>query len=282
LREMLAAPCFFGQYNRFIMRNKAKNRLQCKKFSCVNRNFFASNENKGEIKNSKYQYTLLLKPNGHPPRSGLFVCDFLDKIDLFGARVLDVGIGESAILSIHAVFAGAQEVVGIDIDCEAIKWAKKNIGENNLNGKVTVKNISIEDFKDSKKFDYVISNPPQMPAKKIVSTHDDGGRDGRRYIKKIIKFSSKSLNTGGALLLTAFDFLGVVDRYGEAETICTLLQNFGFRIESLGSYIKTARRGSYTEKSLPWIKKIYPRYRVERNSSGKIVYKMFVIEARKA
>ncbi len=52
-----------------------------------------------------------------------------------GEDVLDVGTG-SGILAIYAAKLGARRVVGIDVDVEAVRWAKRNLSFNSLEGHV--------------------------------------------------------------------------------------------------------------------------------------------------
>ncbi len=52
-----------------------------------------------------------------------------------GANMLDVGTG-SGILAIYGVILGAERVVAIDIDEDALRWAKKNAIFNNSEAKI--------------------------------------------------------------------------------------------------------------------------------------------------
>jgi len=61
---------------------------------------------------------------------------------------LDVGTG-SGILSIYAVKCGYNEVLGIDIDPDALKWAEKNLILNNMQGIVSLSEVPVNKLKKS-------------------------------------------------------------------------------------------------------------------------------------
>lgn len=72
----------------------------------------------------------------------------------FGPEVLDVGTG-TAILALLASYAGAKNLMGIDVDPEAIRVARDNVEQN------LVANVEISSFELSeigRKFDMVIAN----------------------------------------------------------------------------------------------------------------------------
>jgi ribosomal protein L11 methyltransferase len=70
-------------------------------------------------------------------------------------HVLDVGSG-SGILSIAAARLGAAEVLGLDIDGEAVKNARENVMQNRVSDIVEIRKGSIGDVR--KRFDVVVAN----------------------------------------------------------------------------------------------------------------------------
>jgi ribosomal protein L11 methyltransferase len=72
-----------------------------------------------------------------------------------GLSVLDVGTG-SGILSIAAAQLGASEVLGLEIDGEAVKNATENVERNHVSDIVKVKKGRIGDVQ--KRFDVVVAN----------------------------------------------------------------------------------------------------------------------------
>lgn len=69
--------------------------------------------------------------------------------------VLDYGCG-SGILGIAAVKFGAKNVVGVDIDKNAVRAAKFNVEQNSVAEKMQV--FSVEEFSQNQKFDIVVAN----------------------------------------------------------------------------------------------------------------------------
>ncbi len=57
--------------------------------------------------------------------------------------MLDVGTG-SGILALYAALRGAERILGIDIDPEALRWAKRNVRLNGLSAAVELASIPVE------------------------------------------------------------------------------------------------------------------------------------------
>jgi len=72
-----------------------------------------------------------------------------------GSNVLDVGTG-SGILAITAAKFSAKNVVGVDIDPEAVKVARKNIRFNKVSGNVKITAKPLEEIKG--KFSVIFAN----------------------------------------------------------------------------------------------------------------------------
>lgn len=61
--------------------------------------------------------------------------------------MLDVGTG-SGILAIYAAMLGARNIVAIDTDPEAVRWANRNIALNNLHNPIEISNKPLELWKN--------------------------------------------------------------------------------------------------------------------------------------
>lgn len=234
-----------------------------------------------KIENSKLDYVLRIKQNGYLPKTGILLCYYLNSISVKDLNVLDIGTGETAIFAIHLAKMGAKMVAAIDLDYSAVRWARKNIKMNNLSKKVIIKKIALQKYKPDFKFDLIISNPPQMPVKKFHSLHDDGGYDGKFYIRQIIKFAAVYLNNDGVLIFTTFDFLGVDRSYNNQPSLYDLFRKYSFVPKIVEQYERTIKSLSYTAKNIQWIKTQFPQYRFSKNDKGLPTHKIFVISAKK-
>ncbi|MEM5879495.1 MAG: METTL5 family protein [Candidatus Aenigmatarchaeota archaeon] len=123
--------------------------------------------------------------------------------DIRGKRVVDFGCG-SGRLAIGAALLGAREVVGIDIDEDAIKQAKENLktAENLTGRKLKVKFVCCDVEKWKGNCDTVLQNPPfgikgiysdkiflekaLTSAKRIYSLHRNGRKETRDFIIKFV------------------------------------------------------------------------------------------------
>jgi len=62
-----------------------------------------------------------------------------------GWSMLDVGTG-SGILAIYGAKRGAERIVAVDIDPEALRWAERNIGLNGLPGRIDLTERPVQDL----------------------------------------------------------------------------------------------------------------------------------------
>ena len=122
--------------------------------------------------------------------------------------VLDIGTGSGAIAIAIAKHSGAK-VTAVDISLEALKVAKQNAKNNNVNVKF-VKSDLFDGLGRFAKFEVIVSNPPYIPTKDIdslddeVKKHDpilalDGGITGLEFYKKIIDEAPKKLKANGKI-----------------------------------------------------------------------------------
>ena len=120
-------------------------------------------------------------------------------------------------------------VDALDISPLALEIAQKNATK--LNGQINCIEFDLcKDWNNTikKKYDVIVSNPPYWNASKILSNPEvvndnpliafNGGEDGLKFIKLIIKNSPKYLKSGGRLFLE-------MDPDQEKEIIGLLQQN---------------------------------------------------------
>ena len=111
-------------------------------------------------------FRLTIGPTVFHPRVFLtseFFAGFIDRLDLAGKRVADVGTG-TGILALTAARAGAADVVAIDINPNAVEAASENARANGLDERVrAVRSDLLAEVPLEPKFDVIISNPPLFP-----------------------------------------------------------------------------------------------------------------------
>ncbi len=228
-------------------------------------------------KNSKgaMNFELIIKPGGFIPKSGLFLSKSLEGY-VINKSILEIGTGETGVISIFCSKAGAKKVTAVDIDGDAIKWARYN-GEVNKTSNISLyKSDKFENVHG--KYDFIVTNPPQMPMLS-GSLHDSGGKNGRETIDLIITNAKQHLNKNGSFFLLVFDFLNVEKPYGDGITIFELLRQNGFEPHVIAETKREVRPGGETFKSLEYVKKIYPKYKFIEGENSRLFYKMLIVKA---
>ena len=104
--------------------------------------------------------------------------------DIAGRSVMDLGCG-NGILSIGAKLLGAEKVVGIDVDPEAVKVATENA--NSLSLDVTFEVRKVEEAEG--RYDTVLQNPPFG----AQTLHAD-----RPFVEKAIKLAPRAYSLHNA------------------------------------------------------------------------------------
>jgi release factor glutamine methyltransferase len=154
-----------------------------------------------------------------PAEDSYLVVDALVDHIRCGDRVLEIGCG----CGIVSIFAGdfASLVVATDINPHAVRCAK-------LNGITTVRTDMFAGIKST--FNIIVFNPPYLPvleeehSKKWVDLMIDGGRDGRRTIKRFIEQVGDYLAPGGCVLLVISSLTGI-------REVCDLMLDAGLHVE---------------------------------------------------
>ncbi len=120
-------------------------------------------------------------------------------------NILDIGTGTGLIALISAQRFNKSQITAIEINKTAFLQAKQNIENSKFNNKITVKNISLQNFAKNcnTNFDLIISNPPYFQ-KSQKSTNNDKNiarHDIELSYNDLIKSSIKILSTKGAICL---------------------------------------------------------------------------------
>lgn len=219
-------------------------------------------------------FQLKIRPNGYIPKSGVFLCQSITPY-VKGKSILDIGTGETGIISIFSSKHGASRVTAVDIDKETISWALKN---GNVNKLKNIKWLVSDKYNNvNEKFDLIVSNPPQLPMIN-GSLHDSGGEDGRIEIDQIINRARKYLNKNGTIIILVFDFLSTNKQFGKKISIFDLMESCGLTPSILAEIERVIRPEGKTYEALKDIKSYYPKYKFKKNKLGELKYKMQVIK----
>ncbi len=111
-------------------------------------------------------FRLIVRPTVFHPRyfiTSEFFASFIDRLDLNGKRVADIGTG-SGILALAAARAGAASVTAVDINPAAALTAAENAHANGLGDRLTaVCSDLLSALAPSRLFDVILSSPPSFP-----------------------------------------------------------------------------------------------------------------------
>ena len=149
------------------------------------------------------------------------------------ARILDLCTGSGCLTCALGHELPATKLVSVDISATALDLCRKNIALNRLTSRV----ITVQADATSSpplgigQFDMIVSNPPYIDSGEILtldkSVRDyepvwalDGGKDGLRFYKSIIKYWKSVLRPGGWLLFEVGE--------GQSEPVKEMLLAGGF------------------------------------------------------
>lgn len=157
-----------------------------------------------------------------------FVLKRLNYLQKEKQEILELGCGSGAISLAIAHSNKNVNCIAIDSNLQACELTKDNRDRLGLKNQVTVVHAVLKDDGriefltvlngpanfdlNSKPFDFVVSNPPYVPTEQILTLSPeikiyedlralDGGHDGLKVIKPLLKYASAILKPGGRLLL---------------------------------------------------------------------------------
>ena len=150
------------------------------------------------------------------------------------ARVLDLCTGSGCIACAIAKELPATRLVAVDISAAALEVAKKNINLNRLASRIITLKADAEMTPPMSigQFDVIVSNPPYIASAEIQTLDSsvkdyepmwalDGGPDGYKFYKSIIKYWKACLKPGGSIVFEVGE--------GQAERVSEMLLAGGFR-----------------------------------------------------
>ena len=153
------------------------------------------------------------------------------------ARVLDLCCGSGCIACAIGHELPATRLVAVDISANALEVCRKNIAANRLSSRAICMqaDATASPPLSMGQFDMIVSNPPYIRSadmrKLDPSVRDfepswalDGGKDGLKFYKAIIKYWKALLRPGGYLLFEVGE--------GQAESGKEMMLTGGFRAVS--------------------------------------------------
>ena len=149
------------------------------------------------------------------------------------ARVLDLCCGSGCITCAIGHELPATKLVAVDLSASALEVCRQNIAKNRLSSRVICMQADATSSPPLGigSFDVIVSNPPYIESAEIAkldrSVRDyepiwalDGGEDGLRFYKGIIKYWKSLLRPGGCLMFEVGE--------GQASAVCEMLMAAGF------------------------------------------------------
>ncbi len=171
-------------------------------------------------------FTLTVRPTVFHPRyfiSSEAFAAFIDRLDLTGKQVIDIGTG-TGILALAAARAGAAHVVAADINPNAALNAGENARANGYGDRVSgVCSDLLSALAPRPLFDVILSSPPKH-AGEPRNLADLGWHAGPkyRYISSLFSHARERLKPGGLMYV-------MVSSDSDLDLLGELVERAGFR-----------------------------------------------------
>jgi methylase of polypeptide subunit release factors len=188
-------------------------------------------------------FRLSVPPTVFHPRfflSSEYFAEFIDRLDLSGKSVADIGTG-SGILALAAARAGATNVLALDINPNAARSARENAQANGFGNCVTAVCANLLDsLAPWPLFDVILSSPPKH-AGEPRDLADRGWHAGPQYrdLAALFEQAHERLKPGGSIyvMLSSDSDLDLLGRLiNKAGLRARLVYERSFYIESMILY----------------------------------------------
>ena len=200
-----------------------------------------------------YGMTLTVTPDVLIPRDdSVAVTELAIKRALFlpqNPRILDLCTGSGCIgLALAHKVKDARVTLG-DVSPEALRVAKKNVTDQQLQGRVNCLQLDVTKPATAflGKFDMIVANPPYVTTAEMEKLDDSvknyephlalhGGADGLELYRAILENYTRALNEGGIICFE--------HGLGQEDAVAQLLQESGFTV------LETKRDNSYIVRAV--------------------------------
>lgn len=128
-------------------------------------------------------------------------------------RVLEMGTGSGVVLAALAA-NGAREVVGVDIEPEAVSRTTTLLRSQGV-ANASVRRGDLWEAVAGERFDLVVFNPPQLPVQDDMADGHrlrswcEGGGDGRDVLDRFLAGLDRHLAPGALAIITHSSFMGL-------------------------------------------------------------------------
>lgn len=129
---------------------------------------------------------------------------FASKIHRYSS-ILDLGTGNGVVALLLSAKVYGSKIVGIEVQEEVAKMAKRSVALNNLEDRIEIMNINVKDVQEDRVFDAVVTNPPYKEKgtglgneslTKLISRHEIEGS-----LEDFICATSKALKDNGSMYM---------------------------------------------------------------------------------
>lgn len=112
-------------------------------------------------------------------------------------KILDIGTGTGLISLMLAQRNNECNITAVEIDKETSEEARININNSKWSDRISIININLNNFATSKKFDFIVSNPPYFPANYSKNKRAIARNTNLLSFKDLVKSIVKLLSSKG-------------------------------------------------------------------------------------